>query len=92
MLSSSPGDTVRLLDGPEPKLFRVIEDDTLVQCYKTFYGRNLRIFILSPIFVLVLGNNFQPSLMFSRKDKAFLMGVPFRCSNLELTPGLTHKH
>jgi hypothetical protein len=41
---------------------------TRAQCYKTFYGRNLRMYVIS------------------RSE------VPFRCSTLGQTPGLTHKH
>ncbi len=56
--------------------------------YKTFYGRNLRIFIISYI-VFVLGKPFQPSLMFSGKagaypsEKSFIVQDPRREINVK---------
>jgi hypothetical protein len=48
------------------------------QCYKTFYGRKLRLFIIS--YSVFPGNHFQPSLMFACKAGAYSSEVPFRCS------------
>ncbi len=56
------------------------------QCYKTFYGRNLRIFVFVP------GKTFQPSLMFTGKAGAYPSEAPFRCTTLWYAPGLTYKH
>ncbi len=44
---------------------RLAPDSTWAQCYKTFYDRNLRIFVIKQRFVLA--KPFQPSLMFVRK-------------------------
>ncbi len=41
------------------------EIDPWGQCYKTFYGRNLRLLLIARAFVT--GKPFQPSLMFGGK-------------------------
>ncbi len=41
--------------------------DICGQCYKTFYGRKLRLFIISKS--VVPGKPFQPSLIFVGKDR-----------------------
>ncbi len=41
---------------------------------------------------LVLGKPFQISLMFASKAGAYPNEVPFRCSTLEKTHGLTQRH
>ncbi len=52
---------------------------TRPQCYKTFYGCNLRILLLR-VFVPVPGKSFQPSLMFVGKARSPLKnGAPERC-------------
>jgi hypothetical protein len=43
------------------KFMKVYAINTWGLCYKTFYGRNLLIFVIR---VFVSGNPFQPSLMF----------------------------
>ncbi len=53
------------------------------QCYKTFYVRNLRIFIIARVFVP--GRPFQPSHMFVSK-------APICFPTLGYAPGLTNKH
>ncbi len=56
-------------------------------CYKTFYIRNLRIFVS----VCTL-QAFQASLVFLRKAGAYPREASFRISNLGMAPGLTYKH
>ncbi len=51
------------------------------QCYKTFYGCNLRMFVVS-YSVFVLGKSCQPSLMFVGKAGAYPIEEPFRCSTI----------
>ncbi len=63
---------------------------TCGQCYKTFYGRKLRLFIISQS--VCHWQAFQPNLMFAVKAGAYLSKAPFRCSTLGQDPGLTHKH
>ncbi len=62
---------------------------TWVQFYKTFYGLNLRIFVISssvcPWQIL------QPTLMLVGKSKTFPSQEPFTCSALGQAPGLAHK-
>jgi hypothetical protein len=53
-----------------------MESDYRGQCYKTFYGRKLRLFLIGG--VLVPGKPFQPSLMFADKAGAYLTEAPFR--------------
>ncbi len=48
--------------------------------YKTFYGRNLRIFVIS--YKVCPFPAFQPSLVFAGKAGAYLSEAPFRCSTL----------
>ncbi len=51
---------------------RVVPHSWLIfcgQCYETFYGRNLRLFIIS--YKVVPGKPFQPSLMLSGKAGAY---------------------
>ncbi len=50
--------------------------------YKTFYSRNLQIFIITRMFVL--GKPFQPRLVFAGKTRAFPSEAPFRCYTLGL--------
>ncbi len=59
------------------------------QCYKTFYGRNLRNFVTS--YSVCPGKPFQLSLMFAGNARAYPSEALFRCSTLWQTPGLTHK-
>jgi hypothetical protein len=60
------------------------------QCYKTFYIRNLRIFIIS--WSVYTGKFVQPSIIFVSKTRAYPRRVPFSCSILGSGPCLTHKH
>ena len=48
--------------------------------YKTFYGRNSRVFKIARVFVP--GKPFQPSHMFAGKAGAYMSEAPFRCSML----------
>jgi hypothetical protein len=60
------------------------------QCYKTFYVRNLRMFVI----IFVPGKPFQPSLMFVGNGKAkslLLRRASFRCSTW-VRSNLSHKH
>ncbi len=57
---------------------------TMGQCYKTFYGRNLRIFIIS--------QSVCPSLVFAGKAGAHMSEATFRCSTSTWPPDLTHKY
>jgi hypothetical protein len=50
------------------------EYDSRAQCYKTFYGRNLR--------VLVRGKLFQASVMSVCKAGTYPIEAPFRCSTI----------
>ncbi len=46
------------------------------QCFKTFYGRKLRLFMISQS--VVPCKPFQPSLMFAGKARAYLSEAPFQ--------------
>jgi hypothetical protein len=50
------------------------------QCYKTFFVRNLRIFVKVRVFVH--GKPFQPSLIFAGKAEAYPSEAPERFSTL----------
>jgi hypothetical protein len=50
------------------------------QCYKTFYGRKLRLFIIS--YKVVPCKHFHPSLIFVCKARAYPNEAPSRCSPL----------
>jgi hypothetical protein len=60
------------------------------QCYKTFCGRKLRLFIIARAFVP--GKAFQPSVMFAGMARAYPSEAHFRCSTLRQASGLSHKH
>ncbi len=62
----------------------------LVQIYKTFYGRNLRIFIISKS--VCTCQAFLPSLMFAVKAGAYPSEALFTRATLGKAPGLTYKH
>ncbi len=53
--------------------------DSWVQCYKTFYGRKFRFFIMSSS-----NKSFQPSLMFAGKAGSEALFKSY--------PGINHKH
>jgi hypothetical protein len=55
--------------------------------YKTFFGRNLRIFIISQS--VVPGKPFQPSLVFAGKARAYPSEAPFRCKLLASPTNIT---
>ncbi len=64
--------------------------DTRGQCYRTFYGRNLRMFVVSQ--GVALGRPFQPSIMFADKARSLPKSVvPERCSSV-IGCNLTRKH
>ncbi len=66
--------------GPRPG----VGSDSWSQCYKTFYGRNLRFFII--IRVSVPGKPFQPSLMFACKAGAYpTKAVRWKLTDRKLT-------
>ncbi len=60
------------------------------QCYQTFYGRNLRNFVIS--WNVCPGKPFQPSVMFVGKARAYPSDVTFSCCTLGWAPGITHKY
>ncbi len=55
---------------------------SLGPCYKTFYTRNLQIFIKKQECLFVSGKPFQLSLMFAGKAGAYPIEAPFRCSTI----------
>ncbi len=56
------------------------------QSYKTFYGRNIRIFLISQSVC-----PFKPILTFAGKAGAYTSEAPFRCCSTQgQTSGLTH--
>jgi hypothetical protein len=63
--------------GPEFKVFLI---NSRGQFYKTFYGRKLRLFIITRVFVS--GRPFQPSLMLGGKARVYPSEVSFRCFTL----------
>ncbi len=66
----------------------ILKNDSigLGQCYKNFYGRNLRMFVLSQS--VVHGKPLQPCVMFVKKARAYSREAPFRCSTLGQAHGL----
>ncbi len=59
------------------------------QCCKTFFVRNLRIFLVSQS--VCPGKPFQSRLMIAGKAGVYPNEAPFRCSTLGQAPGHTHK-
>ncbi len=57
---------------------------------KTLGAYTLKLF--TAVIYIVPGKPLQPSLLFVGKAEACTSEAPFRCSNLGLAPGLTHKH
>jgi hypothetical protein len=64
---------------------------TLAQFHKTFYGRNLQMFVIKLANVFVPEKPFQPSLMFVNKARAYQNEDPEGCSTQGYAPGLTKK-
>ncbi len=62
---------------------------SMTQFYKTFYGRNLRIFVISQS--VCLWQSFQPSLNFGSKARACACVAFNECSTLGEAP-VTHSH
>ncbi len=60
------------------------------QCFKTFYGRKLRIFVINQC--LSLASPSSPSLMFESKAGAYPSESPLRYFTIGPAPGLIHKH
>jgi hypothetical protein len=52
------------------------------KCYKTFYVRNLRMFVKAK--VLVSGKPIQPSLMFASKARAYPSEAPLGTTAIRL--------
>jgi hypothetical protein len=60
------------------------------QCYKTLYGRNLQMFVIS--LNVLTSKPLQAYLKFARKAGAYQSKAPIKGYNLEQASGLTHKH
>ncbi len=60
--------------------FSAVMSKTRGQCYKTFYSRNLQIFVMSQS--VCHSKPFQPSLMIADSTGAYPSETSFRCSTL----------
>ncbi len=61
----------------------------LVQCYKTFYARNLRMSIIRQSINTLQASQAQPNIF--GQTGAYQSEVPFRCSTRGQAPDLIHK-
>ncbi len=81
-------------DIPTEKSSNWLLDKSRGQCYKAFYGRKLRILVISSS--VCPWQTFQPSLILQVKLEPtrvkLLSGAPFRCSTLGQRFDFTHKH
>ncbi len=67
-----------------------------VQCCKTFYVSNLRMFVISQSVCSLQHRDrskpIQPSQIFTIENTPYLIEAPIRSSTLGWAPGLTYKH
>ena len=79
-------------DGQSSNLYLNVVNffNTWVQCFKTFYVRNLRFFLIS--WSVCPWQAFLAKSSVCKQGWSLASGAPFRCSIIGLASGLTHKH